>query len=174
MRFLLIAVLTFLAAPCATTGPGPVGVQWVAPKDDPDTLLEDAKRLAADMIREDRCRKEFEALPGWPVGELVTRTVDAWSDNSKKRIARTMWRREDKEKGTYRIDPIVEILGPIVINRSTSMVATVLIHETVHAASAPHIESDAHTDNEALARYIAGLCARSYGLLYIPTGVAQN
>lgn len=174
MKFLLIASIAFLAAPCATTGPSPVGVQWVAPKDDPDTLLEDAKRVAAEMLREDRCRAEFEALPGWPVGELVTRIVDAWPDDAPKRIARTVWRNQNEEKGTYTIDPIVEILGSIVINRSTSMVATVLIHETVHAASAPHIEADAHTDNETLARYIAGLCARSYGLLYIPTGVAQN
>lgn len=174
MRFLLIATLTFLAAPCATTGPSPVGVQWVAPKDDPDTLLEDAKRVAAEMLREDRCRAEFEKLPGWPVGELVTRTVDVWPDNAPNRVARTTWRNADEEKGTYTIKPIVEILGSIVINRSTSMVATVLIHETVHAASAPHIDKDAHNDNEALAQHIAGLCARSYGLLYVPTGVAQN
>lgn len=172
MKFLLIALLTLAAAPCATTGPSPVGVRWVAPKDDPDILLEDAKRLAAEMIREERCRAEFEFLPGWPVGDLVTRTVDAWSDNDPRRIARTMWRKESERQ--YEIEPIVEILGPIVINRSTSMVATVLIHETVHAASAPHVDDDAHTDNETLARYIAGLCARSYGLLYVPAGVAQN
>lgn len=172
MKVLLLAVTVLLVAPCSTTAPAYLGVQWVAPKDDPDTLLEDAKRVASEMLREDRCRTAFEALPGWPIGDLVTRTVDAWSDNSNNRIARTVWRAESERH--YEIEPIVEILGLIVINRSTSMVATVLIHETVHAASAPHIDDDAHDDNEQLAQRIAGLCARSYGLLYIPDGVAQN
>lgn len=175
-RLAALALSFIVATGCATTiGSGPpIGVEWVPPGDDPDVLLEPAKELAKDMLRGDRCRAEFEALPGWPIGKLTTRTVEGWPGASKTQVARTLWRDENKEKGLYRIDPIVEILAAFVIHRSTSMVAITLIHETVHAASAPHLEDDKRTGNEELAERIAGLCARAHGFMYVPPGVAQN
>lgn len=169
------AALLLMTAACSgapqprTTATG-VGVRWTQHPDDPSVLLEPAKRLAAEIVAGDACRAQLQALPGWPVGDLPVRPVREWPEGYADAVAaRTVWRDESDEH--YPIPPRVEILERVIVSRSVAAVAVVLIHETVHAATGP---ADYEGDDEALARRIAGLCARAHKLLYVPRGVAEN